>query len=214
MNFRSWNDPGTPEDETVDTFATLAYKFCAHAEMGGSGYREPLKRMTQLLGLFDEDLELRYDRHNNTAQADSFRATLMVTALSYGFDSDLRNEFIELNFPICFETYDELMDRVINVQAEELPALKRMSAICWPNPCNPYTIVSYRSSRDGLTTVCVHDLEGRLVRRLQQGEQAAGLHEVAWDGADGTGRQVASGVYLIRVTEAGEAASTKVVLLR
>ncbi len=149
MNFASWNDPGTPEDETMDTFATLAYKFCAHAETGGNGYLEPLQRMTQLLAVFDEDLEARYDRNNNTAAADTFRSTLMVTALSVAFDSDLRGEFVDLHFPISDATYSELIDIVTDVQEEGPPEWSRMSVACRPNPCNPRTTVSYLIPRDG-----------------------------------------------------------------
>jgi hypothetical protein len=214
MNFASWNDPGTPEDETFDTFMTLSYKFCAHAETGGAGYLEPVKRMTQLLAVFNEDLEARYDRHNNTAAADTFRSTLMVTALSFAFDSDLRSEFVALNFPICDDTYGELMDSVTDVQYEEPPELRRMSVTCWPNPCNPLTTVSYLVPRDGRIAVRVYDSGGRLVRTLVNSEQEAGPYRVPWDGRDDAGRQVSSGVYLIRVVGVGEAVSTKSVVLR
>ena len=214
MNFCSWNDPGTPEDEAMDTFATLAYKFCAHAELAGSGYRMPLKRMSQLLALFDEDLELRWDRHHNTAAADTFRATLMVTAISHGFDSDLRAEFAALNFPLCDATYDDLIGRVTNVE-DGLPHGGRgILAACWPNPCNPRTTLSYQLPRPGRVTVSVHDPGGRLVRELCDAVQVAGPHRVDWDGLDEAGNAVASGVYLIHVAGAGESGSTKVVLLR
>ncbi|MBE3096542.1 MAG: PEP-CTERM sorting domain-containing protein [Planctomycetes bacterium] len=110
--FASWNDPTTPQDETFGTFMTTAYKFFEHAENSGQGYRDPLKRTMELLQLFDEDLEGRYDRLHDNVEADSFRATLMVAALSYGFSSDLRGEFEDLNFPIDNEAYGELMAAV------------------------------------------------------------------------------------------------------
>ena len=103
MRFSSWNDLSTPEDETFNTFMTIAYVFCAYAENTGLGYKAPLKRMMKLLQTFDERLRRGYNQHNNTASADTFRATLMVTALSYGFSTDLRTEFRSLNFPISDE---------------------------------------------------------------------------------------------------------------
>jgi len=112
MNFRSWNDPSTTEDDTFGTFMTIAYKFCAHAEQAEQGYRTPVKRMMKLLQSFDATLEEQYDQHNNTAQADGFRATLMVTALSYAFSTDLRAEFRNLNFPINDVVYDALYTKV------------------------------------------------------------------------------------------------------
>ena len=48
-------------------------------------------------------------RRHNTPAADEFRATLLVTALSYAFQSDLRAEFRELRFPVSDAIYDQLM---------------------------------------------------------------------------------------------------------
>ena len=111
-DFHSWNDPMTPDDETFNTFQTLAFKFCEHGETDGYGYREPLKRMLKLLQLFDEGLHDSYDQFNDNHDADTFRATLMIAALSYGFMSDLRAEFRALNFPIDDDMYSELYNRV------------------------------------------------------------------------------------------------------
>jgi hypothetical protein len=112
MHFTSWNDPNTPEDETFNTFTTLAYKFFEYAEKTGLEYRIPLKRMLTLLQVFNEDLRQRYDQYHHSGEADAFRSTLMVTALSYAFTTDLRDEFRNLNFPINDETYDELIGSV------------------------------------------------------------------------------------------------------
>ena len=110
--FRSWNDPGTPSDETVGTFMAIAYKFAEHAETSTQGYRTPIKRMMELLQLFNDDWRARYDQHNDNAQADAFRSTLIVAAMSYGFSLDLRQEFRDLRFPIDDATFDELLAMV------------------------------------------------------------------------------------------------------
>ena len=109
-HYTSWNNPGTPEDETFQIFMTIAYKFFEHAENSGGGYAIPLKRMMALLQTFDEDMRAKYDQHNDTTEAATFRATLMTAALSYGFDQDLRTEFKDLNFPIDDEEYTDLID--------------------------------------------------------------------------------------------------------
>ena len=111
-SFASWNDPSTPTDETFDTFMTLAYKFFEHAENDGLGYEAPTQRMTELLGLFNENFKAQWDQNHDTLDADSFRSTLMVTAMSYAFSEDLRQEFRDLNFPINDLTYQELISAV------------------------------------------------------------------------------------------------------
>ena len=46
-----------------------------------------------------------------------------------------------------------------------------------------------------------------LVRTLVDGTVEAGMHEVVWDGRDSAGRNLASGVYVYRLTYAGRTPS-------
>jgi len=112
MKFASWNNLATPEDETFGVFQTIAYKFCLHAEATRLGYRLPIQRMMALLQTADDNLLARYDRDHDTPQADAFRATLMIAALSHAFDADLREEFQALHFPIDDRVYEDLIQRV------------------------------------------------------------------------------------------------------
>jgi len=123
-NYQSWNDYATPEDETFDTFMVLAYKFFEHAELSGQGYRTPVKRMMELLQTFDTDLRDMYSPRDDTTSGARFRSTLLVSALSYAFDVDLRGEFHELNFPIDDEIYDSLLGRVLQSEPEPEPDLE------------------------------------------------------------------------------------------
>jgi hypothetical protein len=116
--FASWNDPSTPADETFNTFMTIAYVFFEHAETSPLGYTTSLKRMMTLLDLFDASMAEQYDPNDNTAAAATFRSTLMVTALSYAFEQDLRPEFRNLNFPIDDQTYDELYQKASSVAGQ------------------------------------------------------------------------------------------------
>jgi hypothetical protein len=116
--FASWNDPATPQDETFNTFMTIAYVFFEHAETSPLGYTTSLKRMMTLLDLFDARMAAQYDPSDNTAAAATFRSTLMVTALSYAFEQDLRPEFRNLNFPIDDQTYDELYQKASSVTGQ------------------------------------------------------------------------------------------------
>lgn len=110
MQFHSWNNPSTPQDETFDTFMTLAYMFCLHAEDADNGYRIPTKRMMMVLQEFNPDWLSLYNPRSNSPQAESFRATLMVAAMSYGFNTDLREEFRNLNFPINDDYYTSILE--------------------------------------------------------------------------------------------------------
>ena len=109
--FSTWNDPATPADETFGTFMTLARQFMVHAEAVQS-YVEPLTRAMRLLRTFDQDLATQYAPQTNSAAAATFRATLMVAALSYGFQQDLRAEFRGLGFPVDDARFTALMASV------------------------------------------------------------------------------------------------------
>lgn len=215
MNFASWNDPVTPEDETFDTFMTLAYKFCAHAEGAGEGYAGPAGRMTRLLSVFNEDLQQRYDQQNDTAEADTFRATLMVTAESFAFDTDLRDEFRDLNFPISDATYEELLVMAADVdEGDDIRYPCRVALACSPNPLQGQTEVWFQMPADGRVLLGVYDLRGREVCALADRVESPGWRRVSWNGMDGQGRPVASGVYLIRLKAGNQVGMAKVVVLR
>jgi flagellar hook assembly protein FlgD len=81
-----------------------------------------------------------------------------------------------------------------------------------PNPFNPTTQIRYSLAERGRVTVSVHTPLGRHLRTLVNDIQPAGMHAVAWDGRDRLGRQVASGVYLYRVTTADVASAGKMSL--
>jgi len=91
-------------------------------------------------------------------------------------------------------------------------ALAAVSAA--PNPFNPRVRIEFALTRASDVRVTVNDLAGRLLRELQAGELAAGVHACIWDGADREGRPLASGVYVYRVVAGAEARSGKLVLVR
>jgi flagellar hook assembly protein FlgD len=83
-----------------------------------------------------------------------------------------------------------------------------------PNPFNPLTRVAFSLAAEGFVSLDVYDMQGRLVRRLVSEERAAGPHSVVWDGLDGDGRRVGSGVYVARLAADGQSAEHKMVLLK
>lgn len=210
MNFRSWNDPGTIGDETFYTFMTIAYKFFEHAENSGEGYRIPLKRMMALLQIFNPELRQLYDQHNNTAEADSFRATLMVAALSYAFSDDLRTEFRNLHFPVSDEIYVDLIGMVtgIDEKNERLP-LKFTLFQNYPNPFNPTTNISFSIPNRCAVSLKIYNILGKEVTTLVNNEiMNAGRHRITWDASD-----LPSGIYFYRLAVAGQYSAIKKCIL-
>jgi flagellar hook assembly protein FlgD len=72
-----------------------------------------------------------------------------------------------------------------------------------PNPFNPETQISYRVPERAEVRLSVYNVTGQQVAQLVSATLEPGVYRVTWDGRDGVGRAVASGVYFYRLeTEA------------
>jgi len=83
-----------------------------------------------------------------------------------------------------------------------------------PNPALSGTSFRVGSPVAGPQTLLVENVAGRVVRRLDVGEHAAGERVVPWDGRDDAGRSLPSGVYLARFATPAGARAARVILLR
>jgi hypothetical protein len=208
--FASWNDPSTTVDETFDTFMTIAYKFMEQAENTGQGYKNPLKRMLRLLQGFNANWLQRYAQLSNTAAADTFRVTLMTTAVSFGFAKDLRNDFRNLNFPISDQIYIELYNSVTFVEDAHfyLPSHFELGNN-FPNPFNPSTTISFSLPTKSFVTLKLFDALGREVSTLVSEELPVGTYSRQWNAAN-----MSSGIYFYRLQASSFIETKKLVLLR
>jgi flagellar hook assembly protein FlgD len=69
----------------------------------------------------------------------------------------------------------------------------------YPNPFNPSTVMAYALAQPGHTMLRIYDIVGKEVRTLVDIYQTAGEYSVRWDGKDNLGRNVVSGVYIIKI---------------
>jgi hypothetical protein len=68
-----------------------------------------------------------------------------------------------------------------------------------PNPFNPATRVRFELARHGDVQLTIYDVRGRIVRSIRTADLLAGAHALAWDGHDGAGRPLPSGLYLYEI---------------
>jgi flagellar hook assembly protein FlgD len=84
-----------------------------------------------------------------------------------------------------------------------------------PNPFNPSTQIAFTLNEPAAARLRILDASGRTVRILAQGAMPAGRQEVHWDGRDGAGRAVSSGVYVAELSVDGRGSErTKLSLIR
>lgn len=83
-----------------------------------------------------------------------------------------------------------------------------------PNPFNPQTKLRFSLEVDGPVSLEIFDVAGRKVRTLVNESRLAGAHNVLWDGRNGRGETVASGVYFAKMQTRSFTASEKLTLLK
>ncbi len=83
-----------------------------------------------------------------------------------------------------------------------------------PNPFGRGLSAEFALPDPGAALVEVLDVSGRRVRILRDEWTIAGRHRVTWDGRDPYGREVAGGVYFLRLRALGSTLTTKAVKLR
>ena len=93
------------------------------------------------------------------------------------------------------------------------PAAPGVGAL-YPNPFRSMLSVPFFLSSPGRITVSVYDLSGRMVSTIADDSFAAGEHRLSWRGIDEEGRDLAPGVYFVRVAGEGGAETRKVILAR
>jgi hypothetical protein len=86
---------------------------------------------------------------------------------------------------------------------------------CSPNPTRGVTRIDFSLPGVQAVSLDVYDVAGRHVRSLLRDERVdGGTATVVWDGADERGRDVASGVYFVRLIAGERSDSGKILVIR
>ena len=84
----------------------------------------------------------------------------------------------------------------------------------YPNPFNPFTIISYDLPENTYVNLKIYDISGRVIRNLIDEFQNPGRKKVKWDGSNEQGRIMSAGVYLYTINRDGLIQTEKVILLK
>lgn len=104
----------------------------------------------------------------------------------------------------------------LNAGIEEGKGLPRVFSLdrAAPNPFGGATAIRYSIPRMTPAKLSVYSATGALVRTLEKGILKPGYYSASWNGRDGMGRLVASGIYLYRLQAGNYSATGKVLLSR
>ena len=84
----------------------------------------------------------------------------------------------------------------------------------YPNPFNSSTTIRYRIEEPGRVRLEIFDVQGKKVKTLADGYTGLGVYQVEWDGADASGKPVATGVYIVRLQKGTVSLFHKMLLLK
>lgn len=208
--FHSWNDYSTDIDEASPAFNTIVYKFFEQAELNNKDYLQACKRMMKLLQHFNEDWKNRYSQYTNSPDAETFRATLLIAAISYGLDTDLRNDFRNLNFPVDDIIYNEIISyEPTGVASDIEPPKNFLLEQNYPNPFNLSTSIKYTLPSTEMIKLDVYDVLGRKVATLVNEVQQPGSYNIQL-----INLQLPSGIYFYWLSTGNYSAVRKMILLK
>ena len=123
-----------------------------------------------------------------------------------------------LRYTVTAEDVRESLIQLAELVAYEIP-IETELLHNYPNPFNPETWIPYRLAEDAFVTLTIYDLNGHVVRTLDVGHQIASTYEgrskaIHWDGRNGLGEGVASGVYFYHLSAGDYSATRKMVILK
>jgi len=84
----------------------------------------------------------------------------------------------------------------------------------YPNPFRDNATIAYQLPEETPVSLKVFNVTGQVVRELASGKQKAGFYNAVWDGKDGFGRSVSSGIYFYRLDTGGFSKTNKLVVVR
>ncbi len=84
----------------------------------------------------------------------------------------------------------------------------------YPNPFNQTTRIGFTLKQRAAVALQVFNARGQRVATLLQGTWPAGAYQTVWDGRDGQGQAVASGLYIYQLYAGGRQATRKMMLVQ
>ena len=123
-----------------------------------------------------------------------------------------------LQYTVTAEDVKQSLIQLPNLVAYEIPAKTELLSN-YPNPFNPETWIPYRLAEDAFVTLTIYGQIGQVVRTIDVGHQTAAVYEnrskaIYWDGRNGLGEQVASGVYFYHLSAGDYSATRKMLILK
>ena len=84
----------------------------------------------------------------------------------------------------------------------------------YPNPFNPVTEIQFDVPKESQVTLTIYNIMGQEVTTLTNSTLKAGFHSVRWDGTNGLGEQVSTGLYFYRLSSPAFTSIKKMIMVK
>jgi len=84
----------------------------------------------------------------------------------------------------------------------------------YPNPFNPETTIIYRLPSDSQVRLDIFNMRGEMIKTIVDEFRPAGEHMAVWKGKNNNNCEVASGIYLYRLTTGNHTETRKMLLIK
>lgn len=121
---------------------------------------------------------------------------------------------IQIGSPLTLEEAADFADDIHTEHATSVrEAVQRPATLeienIYPNPFNPATTIRFRIDMPYVVRVSLYDMAGKEVKSIHSGPMGPGTHEVSL-----VGDELASGIYMVRITAGEELVTSRIALLK
>ena len=157
-------------------------------------------------GLAESGLTVNYWDADTQQWAEAANVTVDPETNTASFSSNALNNYYVLAAPATVTS----VEPSATAESPSTFVLKQN----YPNPFNPATTIEFKLATRSDARLTVHNLLGQRVALLLNEPREAGSYAVSWNGRDDAGRQVSSGIYLVRLTVGNHFQVRRVTLLK
>ncbi len=100
------------------------------------------------------------------------------------------------------------------IATDAVEPASQLELSAYPNPFNPKTQLRAQIETAGHVSLRIHDIAGRHVATLYEGQHQAGEFTVDWNGRDHAGRVLSAGLYFALLESSGKQSRERLVLLK
>ena len=205
--------PPTTADVNNDGLVNVLDLILIASSLGQSGYNSADVNGDGTVSILD--LVLAAGMFDEAAAAPSAQPQVPETLTAVEVQGWLTDtKLLEVKDPIMKRGIIVLEQLLVSLTPTETKLLAN-----YPNPFNPETWIPYRLAEDAFVTLTIYDGSGQLICTLNVGHRIAAVYEsqskaIYWDGKNGLGEQVASGVYFYTLMAGDYSATRKMLILK